>query len=356
MSTPLIISLSILDLTLAQLEAQLAGWGEPRYRAEQVFSWVYQRGAEDLCQMSNLPRGLRERLAERFQLALPEVVKKAQDREAEKFIFRLTDGFIIESVHIKSAEGGTFCLSTQVGCDLSCCFCASGQMPFRRNLSAGEIVGQLLALDRSGGRPSNLVYMGMGEPFLNYEATMKSLEILQEQKGYSLGARRITVSTAGVVPEIYRFAREAGQVNLAISLNATTDAKRQAIMPIARMYNLRQLLDAAWDYTEVTGRRISFEYVLVRDVNDSHHDADRLVEMLKGKLAHLNVIPFNPIQGTTFRRPTKKELERFVNYLRKGRISVTMRHSAGTKLAAACGQLAGQLEMRNGVPMDRDSE
>jgi len=341
------VSLNLFELTLAELETRLAEWGQPRYRAEQIFSRAYRKGTDDFQQITNLPAGLRQRLGEHFSLALPQVVQKQKDREAEKYVFRLEDGLIVESVHIKGREGDTFCLSTQVGCDLSCRFCASGQMPFRRNLSAGEIVGQGLALDRQCGRPSNLVYMGMGEPFLNYDATLKSLKILQEPKGYGFGARRITVSTVGVVPEIYRFAREAGQVNLAVSLHATTDTKREAIMPVARVYNLRQLLDAAWDYTEVTHRRISFEYVLMRDVNDSHHDADRLIEMLSGHSAHLNVIPFNPIQRTKFERPVKKELDRFVNYLKKGGINVTVRHSAGTKLAAACGQLAGQGGMTN---------
>lgn len=344
MPTETTASLSFFDLTPAELEAQLAEWGEPRYRAAQVFSWIYRKGAQSFSEMTNLPEGLRVRLDEHFSLDLPEVAERVGDREAEKFSFRLSDGCIIESVCIHSTEGRTLCLSMQVGCDLSCRFCASGQMAFRRNLSAGEMVGQVLALERQFGRPSNLVYMGMGEPFLNYDATMKSLSILQEPKGYAFGARRITVSTAGIVPEIYRFAREAGQVNLAISLHATTDAKRQALMPVARVYNLRQLLDAAWDYTEVTGRRISFEYVLIRGVNDSHHDADRLIEMLGGKRAHLNIICFNPIPRGLFKRPARKELERFVEYLRKGGLNVTVRRSVGAQSAAACGQLAGKEE------------
>jgi len=349
MPTETTSSLSFFDLTPAELEAQLAEWGEARYRAGQVFSWIYRKGAGAFSEMTNLPEGLRARLDEHFSLDLPEVAERVGDREAEKFSFRLSDGCIIESVCIHSSEGRTFCLSMQVGCDLSCRFCASGQMAFRRNLSAGEMVGQVLALEREFGRPSNLVYMGMGEPFLNYDATMKSLSLLQEPEGYAFGARRITVSTAGIVPEIYRFAREAGQVNLAISLHATTDAKRQSLMPVARVYNLRQLLDAAWDYTQVTGRRISFEYVLIRGVNDSHHDADRLIEMLGGKLAHLNIICFNPIPRALFKRPARRELERFVEYLRKGGLNVTVRRSVGAQSAAACGQLAGK-EERGATP------
>jgi len=185
--------------------------------------------------------------------------------------------------------------------------------------------------------------MGMGEPLANYDALVQALAIVNADWGLGFGARRITVSTAGVVPEIYRFAREAGQVNLALSLHAASDAKRQDLMPIARLYNLRQLMDAAWDYTEVTGRRISFEYVLIREVNDSRHDAERLAQLLKNRLAHVNLIPFNPIDGGNFKRPSKKEVERFVAELERGGVNVTIRHSAGVTVAAACGQLAGKL-------------
>ena len=184
----------------------------------------------------------------------------------------------------------------------------------------------------------------MGEPFLNYDATMHSLETLQDNRCYGFGARRITVSTAGIVPEVYRFAQEGGQVNLAVSLHATTDTKRGELMPIARLYTLRQLLDAAWYYTEHTGRRISFEYVLIPGVNDSHHDADRLVEMLKDKLAHLNLIPFNPVPKGNYKRPGRKNFDRFLKYLKQHGVNVTPRRSAGTSVHAACGQLAGSLE------------
>jgi 23S rRNA (adenine2503-C2)-methyltransferase len=333
----------LLGLTLPELEARLEDWGEKPFRARQVHEWIYRRGAADFDAMENLPQSLRSLLAESASLALPEVVQTREDSDAEKFALRLADGVVVESVRIKGREESTFCLSTQAGCDLSCRFCASGKVAFQRNLSAGEIVGQVLLLDHLRGRPANLVYMGMGEPFLNYAATMKSLEILQDSQGYRFGARRITVSTAGVVPEIYRFAREAGQVNLALSLHAASDAKRQDLMPIARLYNLRQLMEAAWDYTEVTGRRISFEYVLIREVNDSRHDAERLAQLLKNRLAHVNLIPFNPIEGSQFKRPSKKDVERFVGELKRGGVNVTVRHSAGVTVAAACGQLAGKL-------------
>jgi 23S rRNA (adenine2503-C2)-methyltransferase len=333
----------LLDLTLPELEARLEAWGEKPFRARQIHEWIYRRGAADFEAMENLPPSLRALLAESARIALPEVVETREDPDAEKFALRLADGVMVESVRIKGREESTFCLSTQAGCDLSCRFCASGKVAFQRNLSAGEIVGQALLLDRLRGRPGNLVYMGMGEPFLNYAATMKSLEILQDSQGYRFGARRITVSTAGGVPEIYRFAREAGQVNLALSLHAASDAKRQDLMPVARLYNLRQLMDAAWDYTEVTGRRISFEYVRIREVNDSRHDAERLAQLLKNRLAHVNLIPFNPIEGSEFKRPSKKDVERFVGDLQRGGVNVTVRHSAGVTVAAACGQLAGKL-------------
>ena len=337
--------IDLLDLSLDELETELTVLGERAFRAKQVYAWVYQKAASDFEAMSDLPKALRERLSSGFSFKALEAAGVAKDKEAEKAAFRLGDGSVVESVRIQAKEGDTYCLSTQVGCDLSCRFCASGQMAFQRNLTAGEIVGQVLTLQRqSGQRPAHLVYMGMGEPFLNYTATMKSLSILQDAQGYGFGARRITVSTAGVVPEIYRFAREAGQVNLAVSLHGTTDTKRQEIMPIARVYDLRQLLDAAWDYTQTTGRRITFEYILIRGVNDSHHDAIRLVEMLKGKLAHLNVISFNPIPGTRYARPKRGEFERFVGFLKDNGLPVTPRHSAGRSIAAACGQLAGKLK------------
>lgn len=334
---------SLLDLTLAQLGEAILTLGQPAYRAEQIYTWIYRRGARSFEEMTDLPAPLRAELTQHFRLSFPEAVETGEDKEAERLLLRLQDGQFVESVRIKSGESGTtFCLSTQIGCALACRFCASGQLAFRRNLSAGEIVGQVLTLEKLFGRPAHLVYMGMGEPFHNYEATLQSLAILQEQKGYQFGARRITVSTVGVVPEIYRFAREETQVNLAISLHATTDAKRMEIMPIARVYHLNQLLDAAWEYVRKTGRRVSFEYVLLRGVNDTHHDADRLIEMLRGRLAHINLIPFNPIPMARYQRPSRKEVERFADYLRAGGVNATIRHSAGSRVAAACGQLAGR--------------
>jgi 23S rRNA (adenine2503-C2)-methyltransferase len=337
-------TLSLWDMTLADLEGLLLSMDEKKFRAQQVYEWAFGRGKHQFSEMSNLSKKLREHLEQVLSTDLPRVIDTTKDAEAEKYAFQLNDGAIVESVSIQGPdeEGPTFCLSTQVGCDLACRFCASGKVPYRRNLSAGEIVAQTLALEKTNGRPSHLVYMGMGEPFMNYEQTLKSLGIFQEKHGYNLGARRITVSTVGMVPEIYRFAEEDTQVNLAVSLHATTDRKRQEIMPIARVYTLRQLLDACWYYTEKTNRRLSFEYILIRDVNDSHHDADRLAALLKGKLAHVNVIPCNPIAGSELKRPSKKELERFTSTLQKAGVNVTVRYSAGSSIAAACGQLAGE--------------
>lgn len=334
--------INLWGLTLGEMQLFLKGSGVPGYRAEQVYSWLYGKAITRYEEMKNLPRDLLERLSEETSINLPQLEEIQEDQETRKALFRLEDGHLVEAVRIEGKGGGTFCLSTQVGCDLSCGFCASGKLAFERNLTTSEIVGQVMELLRRYERPSNLVYMGMGEPFLNYEAVMHSLRIVQEEKGLNFGARRITVSTAGVAPEIYRFAREAGQVNLAVSLHATTDRKRARLMPLGRVYNLRQLLDACWVYVEVTGRRISFEYVVLKGFNDSHHDADRLVEMLHGRLAHLNLIACNPVRGSSFQRPSASQLKGFADYLAGKGLNVTIRRSPGRSLEAACGQLAGR--------------
>lgn len=335
---------TIYDLTFDELAAFCAPGEEGVSRAKQAWAWLYERGVRDFSAMADLPAALRERLAASRDFHLPEPRDDAADLQTptRKLLLRCRDGDFVESVAISSDRGYTFCLSTQVGCGAACTFCASGRMGLLRNLTPGEIVGQFLALVLKVGRPQNVVYMGMGEPFHNYDNVIRSLDILTHPEGIRFGQRRITVSTSGVVPEIYRFAREAGQVNLAVSLSGTTDSKRRRVMPIGGCYNLRQLLAAVDAYTSATHRRVTFEYVLLPGVNNSAHDALRLGDMCRNRLVSVNVIPFNSIKPSVFRAPSRMEVETFRRRLEEAGVNATVRWSAGSRINAACGQLAGR--------------
>jgi len=332
---------SVYDLTLSDLRRTMEAWGERAYHADQVFRWLYQRRAGAFSEMTDLGKDLRARLDEAFTLALPEKVEVASGRDAEKRLLRLRDGLLVECVRIASQKGDTACLSTQAGCLLACAFCASGRARPVRNLSPGEIVGQLLALLADGSPIGNVVFMGMGEPFLNYHSVMKSIQILETPEGLKMGARRLTISTAGMVPEIYRFAAEGSQVNLAVSLNAPNDEIRRKLMPIARYYPMDRLLTACRHYVEVTRRRLSFEYILIQGVNDARPHALELARLVRGALFHVNLIPYNPISPCRLRAPKSDRVRAYAEWLRDGGVTATIRRSPGREIHAACGQLAG---------------
>ncbi|MFH1679788.1 MAG: 23S rRNA (adenine(2503)-C(2))-methyltransferase RlmN [Candidatus Eisenbacteria bacterium] len=320
-----------------EIEERLRPLGVPRFRASQVFRWIHRHGARGFDSMTNLPMELRESLAARAAVGIPEIAARSEPGEdgSLKVLFRLSDGTGVETVRIAGEDGPTACISSQAGCRYGCAFCATPLGGFARSLRAGEIAGQVLGL---GERVRRVVYMGMGEPLANYAAVVKSVRLLTHPHGHALPARRITISTVGLVPLIYRLAEERLGVRLAISLAAATDEKRASLMPIARQHRLDSLLAAASHFSEESGARVTFEYVLLAGVNDTDEDARALVRRLAPLRCKLNLIPFNAVNGLPFRAPSEKVIERFLARLAP-RLTVTVRRSAGRSLDAACGQL-----------------
>lgn len=344
-----------MDLSREDLLEWLDNAGEEAYRAGQIQRWVHEQ--VPIAGMHDLPGCLRSQLSEAFEEGYLPVEKLAEGEGADRFLFRLRDGEAVESVRIGPHEDYTACLSTQVGCALRCAFCASGKFGHTRNLTAGEIVGQVLALRRETAKPSgpdgwprHLVYMGMGEPFHNYGATLESIRRLIDPKGINFGARRITISTVGVIPEIYRFAGEDLQVGLAVSLHAPNSDLRKSLMPVEEVFPLAKLLRACAFYLEKSGRRLTFEYVLLAGVNDTPREAKRLVELFKDwKLVHINLIRYNSIGLTRLKAPSETEARGFLKRLVDGGLQATLRKSPGKNIDAACGQLRGLEYEKAGV-------
>jgi 23S rRNA (adenine2503-C2)-methyltransferase len=326
-----------------QLEAWLADRGEPGFRARQIFGWIYQRGATSVEDMTDLPRGLRAALAAGTIITTPEVVHRDRSADGtEKFLLRLGDGRLIESVFIPDTPAMTFCISTQVGCAMACAFCLTGKMGLVRHLSAAEIVGQIRALVRLvdlGGRAFNIVFMGMGEPLHNYDETMKAVRILADEAGFALPPRRMTLSTVGLPPALERLAREPVMPNVAISLHAPTDRQREALVPIAKKYPIADVLAACRRLPLRRRARITFEYVLLAGVNDTPDDARRLARLLADLKAKVNLIPLNAAPGIPFERPSDHAIDRFAAILAERGLTVSVRKSRGRDIRAACGQL-----------------
>ena len=342
----------LLDLDEAQLEELHIGWGQPAYRARQLWGWIYGRLAEDFCSMTDLPQSLRDRLSQ--ESSIHPLAAQAEwvstNGLTRKVLFELSDGETIESVLMHHEGRHTACISVQVGCAFGCPFCATGRGGLVRNLSAGEIVGQVLffarLLARKGQRLSNVVVMGMGEPFANYQATWGALERLMDRRGFGLGARRIVISTVGLIPGIRRLAAQNTQVRLAISLHAPTDDLRNRLVPLNRRYGLAQLLSACREYQSRTGRRISFEYLLISGLNDSSLQARQLSHLLKGLQAHINLIPLNPIAEFPYSASPPERIRAFRDELTRLGVSHTLRWSRGAQIQAGCGQL------RSGQPIE----
>jgi len=325
------------------LATALAELGYPRFHAGQIFRWIYRRGVTDADGMTDLPRDLRAALAAKFRLTTPAVVQRDTSIDGtEKFVLRLTDGRDIESVFIPDTPNMTFCVSTQVGCGMACAFCLTGKMGLVRNLTAGEIVGQVrvlvAALDMRD-TSFNIVLMGMGEPLHNYDETMKALRILADDQGFNLSPRRVTLSTVGLLPALERLAHEPVMPNLAISLHAPTDAQRGALVPINRKYGVAEIIAACKRFPLKKRSRITFEYVLLAGVNDSPQDARQLARLLAGMKAKVNVIPLNAAAGIPFERPSDEAIDRFAKIVAEHGVTVSVRKSRGRDIRAACGQL-----------------
>lgn len=350
---------ALLDLSREEIEELLAAWGQPRYRADQIWRWLYVSLVSDVDQMRNLPAALRTQLGGQFVVSgvTPLRTQRSADGHTEKVLLQLADGQAVETVLMDYDGRRTVCVSSQVGCALHCAFCATGLGGWNRNLSASEIVEQVLYFARlgRGGSPcrggsrtaptqpiTHVVYMGMGEPFLNYEAVRRSIAILNDPQGFNLGARRVTVSTAGIVPGIERLGAEGLPIGLAISLHAPTDELRNRLVPINRKYPLEQLIPACRAYTERTHRRVTFEYALIDKVNDSLADADALARLLRGLLCHVNLIPVNPVADLPYLPSPHERIVAFEGRLRQRGINATLRVSRGADIQAGCGQLRGQ--------------
>jgi 23S rRNA (adenine2503-C2)-methyltransferase len=337
----------VFDLDLPALSSLLAEWGEPAYRARQVWEGLYQHLWASPHDFTSLPSGLRQKLSEDldFSHLSLETTLDSSDGETRKSLFRLPDNQPIEAVLMRYKQRRTLCISTQAGCAMGCVFCATGQMGFRRNLTSGEIVEQVIyyarMLKEKGEHVTNVVVMGMGEPFHNYDATLGAVDRLNDPQGFNLGARHFTISTVGLVPAIRRFAAEHRQVNLAVSLHAADDNLRVSMLPVDRRYPIEQVLAAVREYVEQTHRRITFEWALIYDVNDTPEQAVKLANLLKGLLCHVNVIPLNPTSKFGGKATTRERALAFQAVLEQRGIPCTIRLRRGIDIQAGCGQLAG---------------
>jgi 23S rRNA (adenine2503-C2)-methyltransferase len=342
------------SLTSSELQEQLRNLGEPSYRAGQIIDWLYKKRVDTIDKMTNLPQPLRKRLSETFSLGTIDLVRVLGARDTtRKFLFRLADGNLIESVLIPASlalYGGksdrrTICVSTQVGCAYGCKFCASGLEGFSRNLSANEIVDQLIAVERATSEKiDNVVFMGMGEPLANFENVLRAIRIINAEWGLGIGARHITVSTSGLAPQIRKLAEESLQIRLAVSLHGATNEVRNRIMPINRRYNIETLLSACDYYAAHKKQRLTFEYILIAEVNDSDEQARLLARHAHRLSAKVNLIPYNSVSGLPWVRPSENRQEKFLSILRRQGIPVTLRREKGHDIDAACGQLRLQTE------------
>ncbi len=327
---------------------ELADWfsrqGQPAYRLPQVLDWLFDKFVMDFQAMSNLPTSLREALRGSYSISAPRELGRqiSQDQASEKFLFELADGEQIETVWMSDEGRTTFCVSSQAGCAVGCRFCATGQMGLARNLHGGEIVGQVLAVAASKGRPNNVVFMGMGEPLLNVDGVIPALHAMADERRLGLGVRRISVSTAGIVPGIKRLSECSVAPNLAVSVNSPFEAQRSELMPISRRYPLSDVLAACRAYAAKTGRRVLFEYVLLGNVNTSADAARELAKHARETDAAVNLIPFNSVADCGFRPPMQEEIDRFRRILGEQGVRFTQRYRRGRDITAACGQLRGR--------------
>ncbi len=337
--------INLYDLSLPELTALLAEWGQPAYRARQVWEWLYHHYAGTFDEMSTLPGALRERLASETTLTIGEIAlsRNSSDGQTRKVLFQLPDGQYIETVLMRYEKRRTLCISTQAGCAMGCVFCATGQMGFMRHLSVAEIVGQVMYFARElaaeDQHVTNIVMMGMGEPLHNYDNTLATVDRLTDATGFNLGARKITISTVGLIPAIRRYADEQRQTPLAVSLHAATDEERGRLLPVNRRWPLAELMEACRYYVAKTGRRMTFEWALIAGENDTAEQAHKLGELLQGMLGHVNLIPLNPTAGYGGTPSSPERVARFQEILTEYGVTSTVRVRRGIDIQAGCGQL-----------------
>ncbi|MCM8782220.1 MAG: 23S rRNA (adenine(2503)-C(2))-methyltransferase RlmN [Candidatus Omnitrophica bacterium] len=333
----------IKDLDLKELEAVLTKYFVPSFHAEQIFSWIYKKGSKDFDSMSNLPKGLREKLKDDFYIYSLKLISELKSKDGtEKFLFELKDKNYIESVIIPAKRRVTACISSQVGCKFACQFCASGTSAFKRNLSTGEIIEQLL-----GSNFTHIVFMGIGEPLDNYDNVLKAIRIINSPFAFNIGSRRITISTCGLIPGIKRLMEEDLQIELSISLHAPTDELRNKLLPVNKKYPLKELMSVCKEYIEKTGRQITFEYILIKGINSDLQNAKNLSKIVKDlRLCKVNLIPCNSLKEVKIEAPRRSETLLFRDALLKMGINTTLRKPRGQDIEAACGQLRLRYEKR----------
>ena len=337
---------NIYDLTRKEFEDYFVSIGDKKFRSVQLYEFLYKKRINNTSEMNNIGNNIKERLNKDFSFDMIKLIVKQEDNLVKKYLFELTDGERIESVVMFHDYGISVCVSSQVGCNMSCAFCESGRLKKRRNLEAYEIVEQILLIEQDiGKRISHIVVMGIGEPFDNYDNVMRFVKIVNDNKGIDIGSRHITISTCGIVPGIYKFMNEEGQVNLAISLHAPNDEIRNKIMPISKRYKLEELMEAIKKYISVANRRVTFEYIMLDNINDSTECAMELSELLKGINCYVNLIPYNETENISFKRSKNSQIMKFYDILKKNSINVTIRKEFGSKVDAACGQLRASKEV-----------
>ena len=332
--------MNIYQMTLEDLEKYFESIGEKKFKALQVYEWLYQKKKANVDEFTNLKKELREKLKEDFSFKRPEIIKREIDKDVQKFLFLLEDGEKIEAVLMEHNYGLSVCVSSQVGCNMGCAFCESGRLKKVRNLKAHEMILQVLTIEELLEREiHSVVIMGIGEPLDNYDNVMQFIKIINHPKGLAIGARHITLSTCGIIPKIKELSHLGIQINLAISLHAPNDELRSKLMPINKAYSLKELMSTLKEYIALTHRRVTMEYILLQGVNDGESHAHELATLLRGMNAYVNLIPYNETNHLEFKKSSKERIDRFFNILKQEKINVTIRREFGSKISAACGQL-----------------
>lgn len=336
---------NIYNYSLQELTLILIELGYKKFAANQVFDWLYKKRVKSFDEMTNIRKELVSYLKENYVIGGIEIINKQEDKDVSKYLFRLLDNQKIEAVYMHHDYGHSLCISTQVGCNMSCAFCESGRLKKVRDLESAEMVEQILKIEEDlGFRITHLVLMGIGEPFDNYDNVMNFIDIINDPKGIELGARHITISTSGLVPKIKEFTNQDKQVNLAVSLHAPNNEIRNKIMPINKAYKIEELIKSIKEYVDKTNRRVTFEYIMIKDVNDSDKLAEELAKSLKGINCYVNLIPYNETSQIDFKKSAKEQILSFYDVLKKNKINVTIRREFGSKVDAACGQLRSKYE------------